>query len=90
LISVKLVREDVTACVDSFAPHVVVFDLATGLPEPILQYLAARPGLPLIGFDLEERKMLLLSGELATLLTSDDLVCAVEKLVAAAGLEKRT
>jgi hypothetical protein len=90
LFPVRVVRENVTAWVDSFAPDVVVFDLAAGLPEHILRYLVARPGLPLIGFDLETRKMLLLSGELATLSTSDDLVQAVKKLIAAADLEKST
>jgi hypothetical protein len=88
LLPVEIICEDATAWVDAFAPDVVVFDLAAGLPDHILRYLAARPGLALIGFDLGTRKMLLLSGERATLATTDDLVRAVKKLTAAANLEE--
>ena len=88
LLPVKIAGDDAAAWTGNFAPDVVVFDLAADLPERTLRYLAARPGLALIGFDLETRKMLLLSGEHETLSTSDDLVRAVKKLTAAADLEK--
>ena len=75
---------------DAFAPDVVIFDLAAGLPDCSLRCLAERPGLALIGFDLETEKMLLLSGERANLSTTDDLVRAVKKVTAAANLGSTT
>jgi len=83
LLRVPIPCDEVAIRVNDFAPDILVFDLATGLPECTQPYLARRPGLGLIGFDLETQKMLLLSGEHAALSTTDDLVRAMRKLAAA-------
>jgi|WetSurMetagenome_2_1015567.scaffolds.fasta_scaffold944206_1 hypothetical protein len=75
--------DEVAMWVKDFAPDLLIFDLAAGLPQCTQPYLAQQPGLGLIGFDLESHKMLLLSGEHTTLSTTDDLVRAVRKLTAA-------
>lgn len=82
LFRVLIPSEAAAICIKDFAPDIVIFDLAAGLPECAQPYLAERPGLGLIGFDLETQKMLLLSGEHADLSTTDDLVRAVKKLAA--------
>jgi hypothetical protein len=91
LLNVPISHDDTAAIwVKDFAPDILIFDLAAGLPECVQPYLAHRPGLGLIGFDLETQKMLLLSGERATFLTTDDLMRAVTKLTAAADPEGPT
>jgi hypothetical protein len=90
LFLVDMMYDDVAARMDAFAPDVVVFDLASGLPNHALRCLTACTDLALIGFDLETRKMLLLSGERVTLSTTDDLVRAVKKLTATVTHEKPT
>ena len=90
LLPIEVMHDDVAARMDAFAPDVVVFDLAAGLPDRTLRCFATRTGLALIGFDLETGRMLLLSGERETLSTTDDLVRAVRKLTAAANHEKPT
>jgi hypothetical protein len=83
LLSAELPCDDPPSRVDALAPNVVIFDLAAGLPDHSLRHLAERPDLALIGLDLESGRMLLLSGERATLSTTDDLVRAVKKLTTA-------
>ena len=80
LIPVEFPRDDAATWVDAFKPNIVLFDLVAGLPDAALRQLATRADLALIGFDLEAGKMLLLSGEQANFLTTDDLVRAVKKL----------
>jgi hypothetical protein len=81
LLPIELWRDaDLAGWGDAHKPDVVIFDLVAGLPDSTLCHLAARSDLALIGLDLETRRMLLLSGEEARLLTTDDLVRAVKKL----------
>jgi len=84
LLPVEPSRDDgLAGWVDAHQPDVVIFDLVAGLPDSALCHLVARSDVALIGLDLETRRMLLLSGERAGLLTTDDLVRAVKKLAPA-------
>jgi hypothetical protein len=59
-------------------PHVVVFDLAAAQPDAIIALLQELSGLLLIGVDLVNHQALVLSGDLPTILTSDDLIRLIE------------
>lgn len=57
----------------AFEPSAVIFDLAAGLPDTALLRLLAHELVTLLGFDLESRHMVVLSGEITQLQTLDDL-----------------
>ncbi len=55
-------------------PDVVVVDLGTAQPDPVVALWKARPELVLIGVDLGAGRMLILSGQPARSLTAEDLI----------------
>ncbi len=55
-------------------PDVILFDLAGGSPPFAIPLLRNHPKIVLIGVDLMEHKMLMLSGEQSRLLTEHDLM----------------
>lgn len=61
-----------------YVPDVVLFDVATAPADLALSLLRRHPKLTLIGVDITNNKMLLLSGEQSRLLTADDLIRAIE------------
>ncbi len=58
----------------SLQPDVVLVDLATTPPDPIMTLWKARPELVLIGVDLGADRMLVLSGQPERALTAEGLV----------------
>lgn len=58
-------------------PDVVILDLGTIQPDPIMSLWKARPELLLIGVDLSADRMVILSGQPARALTAEDLVEAL-------------
>ncbi len=61
----------------AFEPRTVIFDLAGGIPDNTLLRPLAHQCVTLLGFDLGNNHMLVLSGEQTQLLTMDDLVRAL-------------
>ena len=61
----------------AFEPSAVIFDLAAGLPDTALLRLLAHQLVTLLGFDLENQHMMVLSGGQTQLQTLDDLVRAL-------------
>jgi hypothetical protein len=59
-------------------PNAVLFDLAAAHPEDIIPLLQELRGLLLIGVDLVNHQALVLSGDLPSILTSDDLIRLIE------------
>ena len=59
-------------------PDVIVYDLATVPEDFAVSALRVHPARLLIGVDMENGKMVVLSGEESRLLTVDDLVQAIE------------
>ena len=59
-------------------PDAVLFDLAAGQPDFAINLLRKHPTIMLIGVDLLDNKMLVLSGEQSRLLTADDLAQVME------------
>jgi CheY-like chemotaxis protein len=59
---------------NSLQPDVVLVDLGTTQPDPVLTLWKARPELVLIGVDLAADRMLVLSGQAAHALTAEDLI----------------
>lgn len=64
---------EVAARILAFEPSAVIFDLAAGLPDTALLRLLAHKLVTLLGFDLENQHMVVLSGEKTQLQTLDDL-----------------
>lgn len=58
-------------------PTAVIFDLTAGLPDSAHLRLLAHSRVTLLGFDLENHHMLVLSGEQTQLQTLDDLMRAL-------------
>lgn len=55
-------------------PDVVLLDLGTTQPDPVMALWKARPELLLIGVDLDADRMLILSGQPARALTAEELI----------------
>mgnify|MGYP000507138417 CR=1 FL=1 len=55
-------------------PDVVLVDLGTTQPDPVMALWKARPELVLIGVDLDADRMLILSGQPARALTAEGLI----------------
>ena len=55
-------------------PDVILFDLAGAQPEYTIPLLRSHPRIMLIGVDLANNRMLVLSGEQSRLLTTEDLL----------------
>jgi hypothetical protein len=69
----------------ALCPTVVIFDLGSVPPEFPFLLLREQADLLLIGMDAAGDKMLLLSGQQARALTTDDLVQVIEMLPEAPG-----
>lgn len=65
-------------------PAVVIFDLAAAQPRFPIALPRTKPGLVLVGVDLQTDMALVLSSETARILTSDDLLRVIERHAAAA------
>jgi hypothetical protein len=63
-------------------PDVLIFDLATDYPVSPIALLKEHPRLLLIGIDISNAKMLVLSGQQAQALTIDDLTHVIEAQIA--------
>jgi hypothetical protein len=63
---------------DGSKPHVILFDLATAPADLALSLLQKHPMLTMIGVDIRNNKMLVLSGEQSRLLTAEDLIAAID------------
>jgi hypothetical protein len=59
-------------------PDVILFDLAAAQPHIAIPLIANHPAIMVIGVDLRNNKMLVLSGKEISLLTPEDLVQAIE------------
>lgn len=62
---------------NALEPDVVVLDLGTARPDPVVALWKARPDLVLIGVDLGADRMLILSGQPPRSLTVEGLVDAL-------------
>jgi hypothetical protein len=69
---------DATGTSDTPLPDVILFDLGAALLPFVLSLLKRYPGITLIGIDLTNNSMLLLSGRQSRLLTADDLMRAIQ------------
>jgi hypothetical protein len=63
---------------DSQNPDVILFDLASAPSDLPLSWLRKHSAYVMIGVDIENSKMLVLSGAQSRLLTTDDLVKAIK------------
>jgi hypothetical protein len=73
----------------ALCPTVVIFDLGSVPPEFPFSLLREQPDLVLIGLDAAGDKLLLLSGQQARALTTDQLVQVIETLPEALGTKER-
>ncbi len=87
-IRVRPVQEptpEALGALEASPPDVILFDLAAAQPSFAVPFLRHHPATVLIGVDLRNDKMLVLSGEPSTFLTADDLVRVIERGVPKAG-----
>lgn len=66
---------------DAAPPDVILFDLATTQPDFAIPLIHTHPGILLIGVNLANNKMLVLSGKKSCLITAEDLVQAIQTVV---------
>ncbi len=69
---------DAAGQLSALQPDVIIFDLATTLPNDAIRLWKALPALLLIGVDLAKGTALVLSGQTARALTTDDLLHVIE------------
>ncbi len=72
------VPSDTTALLNAAWPSVILFDLATAPADFAISLLRKAPTIMLIGVDLANNTLLVLSGERSRLLTAQDLVQVIE------------
>jgi hypothetical protein len=70
-------------------PDVVIFDLTATQPSFAIALLRTKPGLLLVGVDLQTDMALVLSSETARILTSDDLLRVIQRHPAAAAAHEQ-
>jgi hypothetical protein len=70
---------DMTEIPGGARPDVIVFDLVTAPGALTLSWMRKHPAPIMIGVDIENSQMLVLSGLQSRLLTTDDLVQAIEE-----------
>ena len=71
---------DLVRQVKSLDSDVLIFDLAAARPDTAIELLKEHPRLLLIGVDVMNAKMLVLSGNQSQALTMDDLTRAIKGL----------
>jgi len=71
---------DLVRQVKSLDPDALIFDLATARPDTAIELFREHPRLLLIGVDVMNAKMLVLSGNQSQALTMDDLTRAIKGL----------
>jgi hypothetical protein len=76
---------DLAQYMKSEHPDVLIFDLATDYPSSPITLLKEHPRLLLIGIDISNAKMLVLSSQQTRALTMDDLTRVIEAQVASEG-----
>ena len=69
---------DAAQQLSALQPDVIIFDLATTLPNDAIRLWRALPALLLIGVDLSKGAALVLSGQPARMLTTNDLLHVIE------------
>lgn len=69
---------DISELPDAERPDVIIFDLATAQSDLVISSLRNHPMLMMIGVDIENSRMLVLSGEQFRLMTTDDLMQVIE------------
>ena len=74
---------------DAAPPDVILFDLAAAQPDFAIPLIHTHPGILLIGVDLANNKMLVLSGKKSCLITAEDLVQAIQTVVSGVNLSGR-
>jgi hypothetical protein len=79
LIQIDPLLPDVLHRLDAVHPDVVLFDLTLAQTDFSTTVLRRNPGVLLIGIDLKNDRMLVLSGEEFRLLTQEDLVRMIER-----------
>jgi len=78
VLSLDAALPDTAGQLSALQPDILIFDLATTLPNDAIRLYKARPALLLIGVDLATRSAVVLSGQPARALTTDDLVQVIE------------
>jgi DNA-binding NarL/FixJ family response regulator len=71
---------DIIDRINAAPPDVILFDLDAGNPHFAIPLLRNHPKIMLIGVDLMDHKMLMLSGEQSRLLTAQDLMQVIAGL----------
>ncbi|MCL6545745.1 MAG: hypothetical protein K6T61_10990 [Bryobacteraceae bacterium] len=74
LVSIDATLPDAVDRLKALKPDVVLVDLGTAQPDPVMALWKARPQLMLIGVDLDADRMLILSGRPACALTAEGLI----------------
>jgi len=69
---------DIIDKLEAAPPNVILFDLAASQPDFAIPLLQKHPEIVLIGIDLSNNKMLVLSGAQSQLLTPKDLMDVIE------------
>jgi hypothetical protein len=75
---IKGLLPDIIDKLDAAPPDAILFDLAAAQPPFAIPLLRKHPTMILIGVDLMNNKMMVLSGEQSGLLTTDDLVQVIQ------------
>jgi len=75
---IKRCLPDVLDRLEADLPDAILFDLAAGQPDFAINLMRKHPTVMLIGVDLLDNQMLVLSGQQSRLLTADDLAQVME------------
>jgi hypothetical protein len=70
---------DLMPRLDALYPDVLVFDMTNGQPSFTLELVKHYPALTLIGVDLTQNNILMLSSQQPQVLTMDDLVNVIDR-----------
>lgn len=70
---------DAAQQLDALCPDAVIFDLTAPDSPFAIRFLSEHPGLPLVGLDLNSKKVLVLSGQQHTVLAANDLAQVIRQ-----------
>ena len=79
VVAVDVPMQDAAQHLGVLQPDVVIFDLTAAQPDFAITLWKARPGLLLIGVDVARGKALVLSGQAARALTTEDLLQVIQR-----------